>query len=172
MSQDAAILIPLYRNADGELHLVLIRRNEGGVHGGQLAFPGGKRNEMDASMMDTALREAHEEIGLEAKMIEMIVHLPAVDTNTTGFRVFPFLASLAFPGPWRRSEQEVAEIIDVQLSDLARLEAHGKAIEQFPTWPEPREVPFYKIGSYRLWGLSYRIIQPLIPGLLAGEWPI
>lgn len=123
-------------------------------------------------MMETALRKAHEEIGLEARMIELIVHLPPAETKTTGFRVFPFLAGLAVPGPWCCTEREVMEIIDVKLSDLGRPEAHGTGLEHFPTWPESKEVPFFRIGPYRLWGVSYRILESLLPGLLAGEWPI
>src|SRR5688500_13126070 len=59
---EPAALIPVYRDRDGHVRLVLIRRGEGGVHGGHLAFPGGKRDPDDASMQDTAVREAEEEI--------------------------------------------------------------------------------------------------------------
>jgi 8-oxo-dGTP pyrophosphatase MutT (NUDIX family) len=61
---DAAILIPVYRSKDGELHIVMILRNPGGIHGGQVAFPGGKHDPEDETMLDTALREAREELGL------------------------------------------------------------------------------------------------------------
>lgn len=170
--RDAAILVPVYRAADGELHVVLVRRSEGGVHGGQLAFPGGKPDPADDSMLDTALREAQEEIGLDPAHIEILASLPIVETRTTGFRVYPFLARLPAPGQWRACAREIAEIIEVPVSELTRAEAHGTAIEQFPTWPAPQEVPFYRIGSYRLWGFSYRVLHPLIPRLLAGEWQI
>jgi len=53
---DAAVLIPVYRSQDGELHIVMILRNPGGVHGGQIAFPGGKHDPEDETMLDTALR--------------------------------------------------------------------------------------------------------------------
>lgn len=172
MTRDAAVIVPVYRSADGALHVVLIRRSAAGVHGNQLAFPGGKRDPADGSMPETALREAREEIGLGPELIEIIEHLPAVETRTTGFRVFPFLARVVAPGQWRACEREIAEIIDVRLSDLALPDAHGIAIEQFPTWPAPQEVPFYRIGPYRLWGFSYRVLHPLIPRLLAGEWAV
>jgi len=171
-TREAAILIPVFRAPDGALHVVLVRRSDVGVHGGQLAFPGGKRDPADGSMLETALREAQEEIGLGSGLIEVIAHLPAAETKTTGFRVFPFLARVVAPGRWRACEREIAEIIDVLLSDLTRPGAHGSAIEQFPTWPAPQEVPFYRIGPHRLWGLSYRVLHPLIPRLLAGEWPV
>lgn len=165
-------MVPVYRSADGELHVVLVRRSDAGVHGGQLAFPGGKPDKADGSMVDTALREAREEIGLGSERIEIIAQLPPMQTLTTGFRVFPFLARVLAPGDWRPCEREIAEVIEVRLSDLARPEAHGTAIERFPTWPAPREVAFYRVGPYRLWGLSYRVLKPLIPRLVAGEWPI
>lgn len=172
MTRDAAILVPVYRSAEGELRVVLVRRSAAGVHGGQLAFPGGKPDPADGSLLETALREAREEMGLSRDSIEILAHLAAVETKTTGFRVFPFLARLAAPGQWRACEREIAEILDVRVNDLARPEAHGTAIEQFPTWPEPQEIAFYRVGRYRLWGLSYRVLQPLIPRLLAGEWRV
>ena len=53
---EAAVLLPVYRDGDGELRLVLVQRGSGGVHGGELAFPGGKRDPDDNSLLDTALR--------------------------------------------------------------------------------------------------------------------
>lgn len=169
---DAAVLVPVYRSAGGELRLVLVRRSEGGVHGGHLAFPGGKRDGSDKSLRETALREAWEEVGIAAETVEVIAELPIVDARTTGYRVHPFLGRLLSPGQWRRSEREIAEVIDVSLGDLTRPDAHDRIIEQFPSWAEPRDVPFYRVGRYRLWGLSYRILHPLIPRLLAGEWSV
>ncbi len=170
--QDAAILVPVYRSSAGEVHIVLVRRSDAGVHGGQLAFPGGKHDPADASMLATALRESHEEIGLSAERVEVLAALPIVETRTTGFRVYPFLARVTAPGQWRPCAREIAEVIDVRLSDLTKPDAHGTSLEQFPAWPAPQEVPFYRVGPYRLWGASYRVLHPLIPRLLAGEWRI
>lgn len=172
MVSNAAILIPVYRAADNALHVVLVRRGDGGVHGGQLAFPGGKPEPGDTSMRETALRETREEIGMGPPQIEIIEELPPVETKTTGFRVAPFLARVLTPGQWRPCEREIAEIIDVRLTDLTLPDAHGTAVEQFPTWPVPQEVPFYRVGPYRLWGFSYRVLHPLLPRLLANEWRI
>lgn len=169
---EAAALVPVYRGDDGEIRLVLVRRREGGIHGGQLAFPGGKRDPEDRSMLDTALREAWEEIGISRDMIEILARLPAMETLTTGFRIFPFLAGITPPSQWHRDEREIAEVIEVRLSDLTRPEAHGEEVKQLPTWPEPRRTLFYRVGAYRLWGATYRILHPLIPRLLAGEWKI
>jgi 8-oxo-dGTP pyrophosphatase MutT (NUDIX family) len=170
--QDAAILVPVYRSSAGELRIVMVLRSDGGVHGGQVAFPGGKRDDSDVSMLETALREAREEVGLTSDRVEVLAHFPAIETRTTGYRVYPFLARIIPPVQWRLAKREIADIIDVSLNELVRPDAHGQANERFSTWQEATEVSFYRVGSHRLWGLSYRILHPLIPRLIAGEWEV
>ena len=169
---DAAVLIPVYRSPDGELHIVMILRNPGGVHGGQIAFSGGKHDPQDETMLDTALREVHEELGLKVLRHDVLAELPMEQTRTTGYRVFPYLARITVPERWQIAEREIAEIIDVKLSDLMRPGAHDMMIDRFPTWSKAEQVSFYQVGPHRLWGLSYRILRPVIPRLLAGEWPV
>jgi 8-oxo-dGTP pyrophosphatase MutT (NUDIX family) len=169
---DAAILIPVYRSKDRELHIVMILRNPGGVHGGQVAFPGGKRDPDDETMIDTALREAREELGLIVEPDDVLTELPVTQTRTTGYRVFPYLARITVPDRWCVAEREIAEILDVKLNDLTRPGAHDKMIDRFPTWQKAEQVSFYQVGPYRLWGLSYRILHPVIPRLVAGEWDV
>ena len=113
---DAAVLIPVYRSQDGELHIVMILRNPGGVHGGQIAFPGGKHDPEDETMLDTALREVREELGLIVARNDVLAELPMEQTRTTGYRVFPFLARIAVPDRWQIAEREIAEIVDVKLT--------------------------------------------------------
>ena len=169
---DAAILIPVYRSLDGELHIVMILRNPGGVHSGQIAFPGGKRDPTDETMLDTALREIREELGLVVTKGDVLAEVPMEQTRTTGYRVFPFLARIHVPGRWQIAKREIAEIVDVKLSDLTRPDSRDSMIERFPTWKRAERVSFFQVGEHRLWGLSYRILQPVIPRLMAGEWNV
>jgi 8-oxo-dGTP pyrophosphatase MutT (NUDIX family) len=169
---DAGLVIPVYRSRHGELHLVMILRQPGGVHGGQVAFPGGKRDPEDGTMLDTALREVQEELGLTIDRADVLAELPVVETRTTGYRVFPYLARIHVPDRWQLAEREIAEIIDVKLSDLLQPDAHAKRIERFSTWQQPQQVSSYQVGSHRLWGLSYRILHPVIPRLMDGEWDV
>lgn len=169
---DAAILIPVYRSKEGELHIIMILRKPGGVHGGQVAFPGGKHDPGDETMLDTALREAREELGLIVDRDDILAELPMAQTRTTGYRVFPYLARITLPERWQIAEREIAEILDVRLNDLTRRNAHDKMIERFPTWEKAEQVSFYQVGAHRLWGLSYRILHPIIPRLVAGEWNV
>ncbi len=169
---DAAIVIPVYRAADGELHIVMILRQPGGVHGDQVAFPGGKHDAQDETMLDTALREVREELGLVLEASDVLAELPMAQTRTTGYRVFPYLARITVPERWQLAEREIAEIIDLKLSDLTRPGADDTMIERFPTWKNAQQVSYYQAGAHRVWGFSYRVLHSVIPRLVAGEWDV
>lgn len=170
--RESAVLIPVFRDAAGEATLVLVRRGDHGGHGGQLAFPGGKRDPTDASLLATALRETEEEIGLSASRVEVLAALPPIQTRTTGFAIAPFLAHITTPPPtWRFAQPEIAEVLKVPLRHLADPANAGQELWQFPDWPAPELVPFWRVGPHYLWGASYRILRPL-PRLLAGEWEL
>jgi hemerythrin len=106
---EASVLVPVYRGTQGELRLILIRRSDNGTHGGHLAFPGGKRDPGDRSMLDTALREAREEVGIPESQIQILAELPPAETRTTGFRVHSFLGRIIQPVAWQRNEHEIAD---------------------------------------------------------------
>lgn len=156
---DSAVLAPIYRDPQGRLRLVFIRRSPHGIHGGQIAFPGGRREPEDPDLLATALREAEEEVGLDPKSVDVLAELPVIETMATGFRVAPFLGRLnGAPPTWRRQETEIDEILEVPLDDLLRPEAHAVERWRLPGWSVERDIPFYWIGPYKLWGATYRIV--------------
>jgi 8-oxo-dGTP pyrophosphatase MutT (NUDIX family) len=169
---ESAVLVPLYRDTNGEVRIVIVRRVEGGHHSGQLAFPGGKLSRRDRSLRDTALREAHEEIGLAPDAVEILAELETLDTATRRFRITPFLARIVRPPVWQRSESEIAEILEVPLRHFTDPAIHDSEMRSFKDLPEPIRISFYRIGDHELWGATYRIFQPLLPRLLADEWSI
>jgi len=166
---DAAVLAPVYRDAAGRLRMVFIRRTERGIHGGQIAFPGGRREAGDAGYVDTALREAHEEIGLDPARVRVLAELPVITTYSSGFRIHPFLASVR-PAAWRPQAAEVSEVLDVAVDDLACDDLRGESEERFPGRDAPVRIEYQRLGPHRLWGATWRIVRPLLPRLLAGEW--
>ncbi|HET8659699.1 MAG TPA: CoA pyrophosphatase [Micromonosporaceae bacterium] len=171
--RESAVLLPVYRDDAGVLRIVLVRRTERGQHAGQLALPGGSREPGDADLVATALREAYEEIGLSPDDVQVLAELPAVDTRTTGFSITPVLARITSPEQrWRLSADEIAGVVDVAVTDLADPALRGEELMSFPSWPEPRTVPVIALGDELLWGVTLRILEPVVPRLLADEWPV
>jgi 8-oxo-dGTP pyrophosphatase MutT (NUDIX family) len=171
--RESAVLLAVYRDTAGVLAIVLVRRTRRGRHGGQLALPGGNREPGDADMVATALREAHEEIGLSPDDVQVLAELPAVDTRTTGFSITPVLARITSPGlRWRPSADEIAAVVEVAVADLADPARREQELMSFPGWPQPRRMPVITLGDQRLWGVTLRILDPVVPRLLAGEWPV
>ena len=168
----SAVLVPVFRRDDGEVRLLLVRRGDQGPHGGQLAFPGGKCEPGDASPLATALREAREEVGIVREHVEVLASLPPIETLTTGFMIHPFLGRLDPPWRWEMQTGEIVEVLEVRVSEFIRPENRGEEMAHFPTWPAAKHVTFCRVGPYRLWGATYRIVESLVPHLLAGEWCI
>jgi len=166
----SAVLVPVYRDEAGDLRVVLVVRGGHGVHGGQVGLPGGIKDQGDVDLEATALREAEEEIGLTRGSVDVLQALPEVEVPT-GYVITPFLARLsAIPPVWKRQEREIAEILSVAVADLARNELRGEEVWQLQGGP--RRTTFVRLGPHKLWGATYRILNPLVPRLLAGEWPL
>jgi 8-oxo-dGTP pyrophosphatase MutT (NUDIX family) len=170
--RSSAVVIPVYRDDNGDLRIVLVVRGVGGIHGGQLALPGGKSEPADRGPQETALREAEEEIGLAASDMEVIAILNPVDTRTTGWRVHPFLARVPAGAPWRPRPGEVSAVVTPLVSVLTDPARRRTQQFSFPTWPEPRLAECVDIDGHLLWGLTLRVLDNVLPRLLAGEWTI
>jgi 8-oxo-dGTP pyrophosphatase MutT (NUDIX family) len=169
----SAVLVPVFRDDEGELRVLLVQRGMGGIHGGQLGFPGGKQESGDSSLLQTALREAEEEVGLSRSEIEILASLEPRDTRTSGFRVYPFLARIAPPRQWRLAAGEIAGVITPTVRALADPSARRERELSFATWPASQRVECVPLEEDQLlWGLTLRLLDPLLPRLLAGEWDI
>lgn len=166
----SAVLVPLWRDDAGAWRLVIVRRTEGGAHGGQLAFPGGVREAWDDSATATALREAEEEIGLPPSAVTPIAELPPVGTHTTGFVIAPVLARIERPAAWRLAAAEVAEVLEPALAPWLDPGARRFADDLAPPPWAGIALPYYAIGPHRLWGASERILTPLLARIRGGEW--
>ena len=106
---DSAVLIPIYKDV-GDYHIVFIRRTETvKVHKGQISFPGGTRDATDATLLDTAMREAMEEIGLQAGDVTLLGELDDEITTTSNFIVTPFVAMIPWPYPLTKMDIETTD---------------------------------------------------------------
>jgi 8-oxo-dGTP pyrophosphatase MutT (NUDIX family) len=169
----AAVLLPAYRDTDGELRIVLvIRADDGGMHGGQLGLPGGKPEERDADLAATALREAEEEIGLHPASVEIVAALPVLDTRATGWRVHPFLGRIPADTPWRLQEAEIVGILTPAARALADPDARAQLPFSSRRFQEPLLVDGIDVDGHVLWGMTLRLLDDTLPRLLAGEWDV
>jgi 8-oxo-dGTP pyrophosphatase MutT (NUDIX family) len=166
----AAVLAPVFRDADGELRLVLIVRTDRGHHGGQLAFPGGRVDPTDESLVATALREAHEEIGLDPAVVEVIAELPSVRSGPTQFEVFAFLGRIPAGLEWTPNAEEVVDVLTPSVAELWDPALRREHLFTSARWPEGLLVDGIPVGDRILWGMTLRLLDDLVPRLLAGEW--
>jgi len=160
----ASVLVPIVARED-ELTLLLTRRTERlRHHSGQVAFPGGREEPGDPSPEATALRETREEIGLDARHVELIGRLDEYRTGT-GFRITPVVGIVRPPFLLRADANEVDEIFEVPLSfifDPANHEQKSRRIGE-------RSVAFYEIGysGHLIWGATAGMLVRFYRRLLA-----
>lgn len=115
---EAAVLVPIFCEG-GEYHILFTQRSDRvAYHKGQVSFPGGARSEVDSGLLDTALRESWEEIGLKAKDVEILGELDDITTVTSGFIISPFVAFIPCPYEFTMNRDEIDEIFDVPVSVL------------------------------------------------------
>jgi 8-oxo-dGTP pyrophosphatase MutT (NUDIX family) len=157
-SKDAAVLVPLFMR-DGELHAVFTeRRADLSKHAGEISFPGGRQDEPDEDLRQTALREAKEEIGLPPDVVELVGALPPVGTFVTGYRVHPFVGTIPAGREWTRQETEVEQVIELSLPDLVR----GYENQRLLRRGVPIKTPTYTVDGHFVWGATARMVQSLL----------
>lgn len=155
----AAVLIPILEHADRRSLLLTRRSAELDDHPGQISFPGGRSEDHDADLIDTALREAEEEIGLERTACTLHGPLDPI-TTVTGFEVTPFVGEIP-PGPYRPNPAEVAEIITVPVVRLLEDDAYEVTVRDHPTFGETTVHHFHVEGN-TIWGATARILVQLL----------
>ena len=158
---DAAVLVPLFHR-DGELTAVFTeRRADLRRHAGEISFPGGRQDEPDEDLRATALREAHEEIGLDPAGVQVIGALAPVGTFVTGYRVFPFVGTVEPGLTWAPQESEVARVLELSLPELIR------GYESQRLWRKgvPIKTPTYTVDGHFVWGATARMVQDLLERL-------
>jgi 8-oxo-dGTP pyrophosphatase MutT (NUDIX family) len=166
----AAVLVALFEE-DGEARLILTKRPDTmPSHQGEIAFPGGKVDPaLDVDARAAALREAHEEIGLDPAIVEVVAELDAIGTVASRFTIRPFVGLLPARPVLQRDRREVVAIFDVALSELLADEAYRE--EQWDgRAPSPGSdfalsVHFFELPGETVWGATARILTSLLTDL-------
>ncbi|MBW1981392.1 MAG: CoA pyrophosphatase [Deltaproteobacteria bacterium] len=153
----AAVLCPLLFK-DKELHFLLTKRTRNvKSHKGQISFPGGVRDRSDKDLQTTALREAHEEIGLHPRDVKILGALEPISTVTSGFLVYSFVGHIPYPYPFQLNQLEVSEILLIPLEFLS--DSSHWSLRTFQVNNSSFEAYFVNYGDYLIWGATARILK-------------
>jgi len=162
--QPAAVLIPLFQD-HGIWNLLFIKRahHKNDHHSGQIAFPGGRTDQVDTTLMDTALREAAEEIGIDPGDVEILGQSCPI-TTVTNYEVTPIVGILPWPYTLTLSKIEVDRIITIPIAWLADPNNH-----QIKSWRSPLDpaqgIPVIFFNDYEgetLWGVTAQIVMDFL----------
>ncbi|MBM4410604.1 MAG: CoA pyrophosphatase [Chloroflexi bacterium] len=163
--RDAAVMLLLHVVDDVEHVLLQVRTATVEHHRGEISFPGGRRDRVDATLLDTALRETREEIGVPPEAVEVFGALDDTDTRASNYRVRPYVGAVT-PGfdAFLHAEREVSALLHVPLPHLLDPVNHvWKAVDQDGAMVAS---PAYQFGEHVIWGATARVLSQFL-GLIA-----
>ncbi len=156
----AAVGLLLYEKENFP-HLLFIKRvDDGGVHGGQIAFPGGKQDLTDKDTLFTALRECYEEVGLEIEKSSLICKLSKLYVPPSNYIIHPYVILVNEVNSWIPNPYEVAEVLEINLmefSSKAELKTETILVRDFKI-----ETPVFQINNSIIWGASAMILNEFL----------
>ncbi len=162
--KESAVLIGMIER-QGEAHVILTKRSENlSSHSGQVAFPGGRIDDTDASPEAAALREAWEEIGLDINEVEVVGKLPVYHSGS-GFRISPIIGFVRDGAEFEINRDEVDYMFEVPLNFLMNTDNHVVSGRVF----EGRKRHYYEMpfeGHY-IWGVTAGMIRVLYDRVFA-----
>lgn len=164
-SVDLASLVPagvacLLYPKDGDYCVLLNKRSmQVEHHKGEVSFPGGRRDPEDDSMLATALRETHEEMGILPEDIDVLGQLDDVETNTN-YLMYTYVGTIPYPYDFNPSSIEVAGVLEVPISAL--LDENNRRDEIRLINGEPINSPAFAYEGQLIYGATGRVLQNLL----------
>lgn len=156
----AGVLILLYEGING-LSVVFMKRPEyDGVHSNQISFPGGKQEPIDISIVDTALREAFEEVGIETEKVKVLGQLTPLLIPVSKMEVFPVIGYNPNQSDFKPDPYEVEYIIEMNLSGL--LSSSIKSLKPYTSKQYTGEIPYFNVNGNHIWGATAMILNEFL----------
>jgi 8-oxo-dGTP pyrophosphatase MutT (NUDIX family) len=157
---EAAVLVPMHGWPDEPGLIFTERRSDLSRHAGEVSFPGGRRDEGE-ELLETALREAEEEIGLSRERVEIAGALPPIGTFVTNYKVHPFVGLIEEGLRFEPNQAEVESVLVASLDELASAYAKRRLVRR----GVPIKTDTYEIGGKLIWGATARILRDLFEHL-------
>ena len=159
-ARESAVLLLLYPDKDITRLVFILRPEYDGVHSGQVGFPGGRYEEEDRSFLETALREANEEIGINKSEVNIIGGLSKLYIPPSNFNVYPYIGYVETKPEFIPDKTEVALILEIDLKDL--LNNRNKSTKIIQTKYGTFEAPCFDVENVYIWGATAMIISELL----------
>lgn len=159
--RESAVLILFYPINEIPHVVFILRQSYDGVHSAQVGFPGGKKEETDRDLVQTALREANEELKIIDKEVFIIGELSELYVPPSNFLISPFIGYTNTRPTFVKDEYEVAEIIEVPIHDILGNEYLTTTTISLPNGAKLK-VPCFQFNNRIVWGATAMIVQELI----------
>ena len=154
-------VLALFYPKGSRTHIALILRpTYSGVHSGQVGLPGGGYEALDEDLMQTALREAYEEIGVPPHSVHILGQLSPLYVFASNYLVQPFVGWVPTRPNFRIDPYEVARLIEADLEQL--LDPANRVEEEWTLRDRTATVPFYQIDGETIWGATAMILSELL----------
>lgn len=157
-ARESGVLLLLYPGESGINTVLILRPEYDGVHGGQVGFPGGKREEKDSDIIATALREANEEVGVREEKVQLLGQLTELYIPPSNIKVSPIVGFTEEPPRFVPDSREVAEIIEADINHFLREEYRGLMDIKTPLGII-RNAPYFALHHYRIWGATAMMLS-------------
>lgn len=155
----AAVLVLFYPDTKANASFVLIQRKKyPGVHSNQIAFPGGKIENEDGNLKETALREAEEEVGVMPEKVELVRSLTEVYIPPSNFLVMPYLGYTHVKPDFRPQPEEVEKIIEVSVEEFLD-EANVFTQRLNTSYAKSIDVPAFRLQGFTVWGATAMMLN-------------
>jgi len=156
-----AVVVPIYQK-NSQLYLLVTKRTENlSMHKGQISFPGGKKDPKDKTLLQCALRETFEEIGIPKKKMSILGALDQIKTYGSNIRLSPFVCEICSPFRLKINKLEVEEVIEIPFDELLKDENWSQK-NALVTFPKEQIIYYFYYKNWVVWGATAKILYQLV----------
>ncbi len=159
--KESAVMILLYKKEDKPYFPLIQRPKYEGVHSGQIGLPGGKKESSDSSLIDTALREMEEEIGVMKNKVDIFGHLTPFYVSASNYNVLPVIGRVDHEPPFIPDHREVEEIIHPSVADLIKAN-NKKEKEVIARGGIKLLSPYFDLFGKTVWGATAMMLSEFV----------